>query len=187
MTKENIRKNIISQRRDMPGADAAAFSDIICDRVMGLEEYRIANKLLAYMSIGNEVMLDRIIEEAPRQGKKIYIPRVMSKTSMEFYEYDGVLEKGAYGIQEPGNISEDYRFMPEAGDKCLIIIPGVAFDMERHRIGYGGGYYDRYLESLDEKYFYKLAVAYDFQILPSVPHNDKDIRPDNIITETRRI
>ena len=98
---------------------------------------------------------------------------------MEFFltESKDRLTVGAYGIQEPsGDIM--YR-----GDSGLMIMPGVAFDEERHRIGFGGGYYDRYLERHPE--LFTMAIAFEDQVLPKIPADEHDIRPMLLVTQDR--
>ena len=96
---------------------------------------------------------------------------------MEFYYFEGydTLQPGTYGVLEPvgGVLATD--------TDALFIMPGVAFDRENHRIGYGGGYYDRYLERPNQHF--KIALAYQFQVYQQIPFERFDIQPDLILTE----
>ena len=86
------------------------------------------------------------------------------------------LKPGAYGILEPD------AGIPASADDGLMIMPGVAFDTNRNRVGYGGGYYDRYLESHPQ--LHTLALAFDMQVLFEVPAEEQDIKPQLLVTET---
>ena len=92
------------------------------------------------------------------------------------------LKENKYGILEPDDSKEEFC----KNNLDLIILPGVAFDLVGKRIGYGGGYYDRYLENIDKKII-KVALIYDFQLLENVPAEEHDIKADYIITETMSI
>ena len=116
------------------------------------------------------------MEEAWKLGKSVWFPRVEG-SEMNFYlvEQKEDLQPGAYGILEPtGEYKAD-------GYDGLLIMPGVAFDEECHRIGYGGGFYDRFLEK--HPYITRVAVAFEFQMMSEVPVEPTDISPEIIVTE----
>ena len=118
-------------------------------------------------------------------GKRIFIPRTnIEEKTMEAVEIQSLdnLVKDKYGILEP---SEDIEAV-EKVELDLIILPGVVFDVNGGRIGYGGGYYDKYLQNLDES-IPKVALCYDFQVINKVPMEEHDIKADCIITEKRII
>lgn len=117
-----------------------------------------------------------MIEEAWKQGKEVAVPKVVGQ-DMVFYKLTDFaqLEKGYFGIPEPvrGEIVQ--------WEDAMMIMPGVAFDLQNHRVGYGGGFYDRFLEK--HPMIKRVAVAFEFQILPSVPTEPTDISPELIVTE----
>ena len=115
-------------------------------------------------------------------GKKVYAPKVLSKTDMEFYCLSDVddLVSGYMGIMEPSDSCEKANTR-----NGLFIMPGLAFDYDFHRIGYGGGFYDRYLS--EDNTFIKAALAFDFQLLESIPYEEHDLKPDYIVTQTQFI
>ena len=141
------------------------------------------------MSIRNEVKLNLLIKDAISKGKKVYIPKVLSKTEMQFYLYDGNFVEGMYKIKEPANCTEENLFDLSILDnqditgKVLVILPGTAYDRNFNRIGYGGGYYDRYISKLTKYPLTRLSVCYDFQIIDKIPAEKHDIKPNIIVTE----
>ena len=141
-----------------------------------------AENVFLYMSYNREVDTYMLLSQCFMDGKKVYAPKVLSKTQMEFYclSDENDLVSGYMGIMEPSDACEkaDTR-------DGLFIMPGLAFDYDFHRIGYGGGFYDRYL-SIDNT-FIKAALAFDFQLLESIPYEEHDLKPDYIITQTQFI
>lgn len=124
----------------------------------------------------HEVVTEYLIKEAWKAGKEVAVPKVVGK-DMVFYKLTDFarLEPGYFGIPEPvsGEIVN--------WSKALMIMPGVAFDRANHRVGYGGGFYDRYLEKHPQ--LERVAIAFSFQMLPEVPTEPTDICPQIIVTE----
>lgn len=176
--KATLRKEIIKKRKEMNKEDAARKSEIICRKIIASGEYKAADNILAYISVQNEVMLNSLIEDAQKSNKTIWLPRVVGD-DMEFIKYTSgaPLQKNRYGILEP---SGDEKIVPD--EETLIIMPGVAFSIKNDRIGFGGGYYDRFL-SVNNKCKNIIAVAYEFQICDFVPSEAHDIKPHILITE----
>ena len=191
LTKQQLRR-IVAQRRRSYGREAlAGMSAEITQQVLKLDVYQRSSCVFAYMELPGEVMMHGLILRCLQDGKRVALPRTEGK-EMHFYEIGmpaGVREKaeedrilfaqlipGAMGILEP-----DPEICPgmDGEEDALIIMPGVAFDRNRNRVGYGGGYYDRYL-SLHRDHP-TVAVAYGFQIFDEVPHADTDIRPQLLI------
>lgn len=178
--KREIRNEILKIRKSLCAEDVRELSREICDRVFGMEEYTRAESVCLYMPINNEVDVTYMMDAAGRDGKRIWLPRVTGKR-MEFcaYEKGKPLVTGAFGIPEP-----DSRERLEPDGKTLVIMPGSVFSERRDRIGYGGGYYDVFLH--DNSQCMTVAVCYDFQILPELPAEEHDIKPD-VIVSSRRI
>lgn len=175
-TKRDIRKKIFAARKTCTDAQVEAWSRDITKRVTALPAFRRAGRVLAYADYNHEVITRYLIEEAWTAGKEVAVPKVVGK-DMVFYRLRDFsqLKPGYYGIPEPEE-GETVDW-----EDALMIMPGVAFDRDNHRVGYGGGFYDRYLEkhpSLE-----RVAVAFDFQILPEVPTEPTDIFPQIIVTE----
>ena len=181
MEKKEIRKTILKKRRALDENEVKYLSDMICEKLKSSDIFADAEDLCLYMPINNEVDVPAIAEEARRQGKRLWLPRVDGET-MDFFRYDEdtVLVTGSYDIMEP-----DSDEMLEPDENTLIIMPGAVFSESRDRIGYGGGYYDRYLEKYPQ--CITAAVCYDFQILESIPSEEHDRKPDAIVSEKRII
>ncbi len=176
LTRREIRDRRIGLADDV----VKRLSAIICANVIKTDEYKSADTLCIYISINKEVDTRPLIEACIRDGKRIAAPRITDGV-MDFYYFDDMseLQPGFFDILEPtGDDKADV-------DKALIIMPGVAFDENRNRIGYGGGYYDRYLYEHNVKN--TIALAYEVQIVDKVEADSYDIKPDMIITEGRTI
>ena len=189
--KKQLRKEILSVRDAMPRQEVDLKSAQICDIVLGLEEYKQADCILAYMSYRCEVDITSVIQEAVKAGKEVFIPKVESRTEMQFYKFDNNFVVSRFGIREPA--SSDYANMFDPSDPqnkekhILMILPGVAFDVKKNRLGYGGGFYDSYIEKMKGHFLTKSAVCFENQITDFVPVLDTDIPVDRLITEKRLI
>ena len=179
-SKADIRKRIKAARNAMDRADCAQRSELICRRLSALPEYVSAHNICAYISKGNEVDTKLIVDKAWTDGKHVYVPKVYGQ-NMEFIEITdyGELSLGNFGILEPD--SDDFEEIKDG----IMIMPGVAFDRARNRIGFGGGYYDRFLEK--HTGFVTVALAYELQIVDAIDSEPTDIRPHIIITESEVI
>lgn len=181
-TKKDIRAEVKKSRREADAETIRKNSDAICDTFLKLPEYTSAKCVFAYMDCKNEVETKNVIEQCWKDGKIIAVPKVFGET-MKYYaitSYDD-LEEGYFGIREP-----KYELLQEViCEDGLMILPGVAFDVKRHRVGYGGGFYDRYLEQHPD--MKKIAFAFEFQVFESVPFEVFDRQPEKIITEKRII
>lgn len=132
-------------------------------------------RVFVYLSFSSEAPTDKLIERLIEQGWQVYCPRI-DDTKMSAVEYGEDFELSAYGIREP--LGEAYD-----GDMDVVIMPMLAVDEQGRRLGYGGGYYDRYLGAHPETL--RLAYGFDFQILRQVPTETHDIKMDGIITDKR--
>lgn len=181
-TKALIRKHALGQRDRMPEKERRFKSEQIIQRIFQCAEYQAAEKLLVYVSFRSEVQTEALIMQALRDEKRVYCPRV-SGSEMEFYEIASMeeLSVGYRGIREP-QAAEEKRFK-EGGAVSLMIMPGSAFDEKRNRLGYGGGYYDRYLEKHPK--LLTLAVCFECQMQKDIPSDAYDKKPDAVLTECR--
>lgn len=180
--KKEIRTEVKKSRREATAEQIFQNSEKICDTFLGLPEYAASEIVFAYIDCKNEVQTKKVIEQCWKAGKHVAVPKVFGKI-MKFYEifsYDD-LEDGYFGIREP-----KHELLQEIiCEYGLMILPGVAFDVQRHRVGYGGGFYDKYLE--EHPNMKKIAFAFEFQVFDQVPFEDFDIQPEKIITEKRII
>lgn len=184
MEKENLRKRIQQKRNQLTKDYIFQKSLSIAQRLSKEAFFQNASRICIYQAFRNEVSCEPIMEEAFRTGKKIFVP-VTDETNkkIEFYEIfaDTMWKKGAYGILEPVLTKRNLKLQNEA----LIIMPGLVFDEQKHRLGYGGGYYDRYLASFPQNI--TIGICFDFQVLKQIPFEHHDICPDYVITEKRMI
>ncbi len=151
--------------------------------LLSRKEFQAADKVLIYLSKEGEVDTDNLLDRAFELGKRVCVPVVdREKDELRVSELPGPeidFRLGAFGVREPAE--EDLNFVP-SDQIDLVVVPGLAFDRRGGRIGYGKGYYDRLLSRLDSR-VPRIALAFDFQILDTVPQNESDIQVDIIITE----
>lgn len=181
--KATIRKEILEKRKAQSPEIRAAQSRIIIRTLLDRKEFVKAEKVLIYLSREGEVITDDLLDRAFELGKRVYVPVVdRAGNELRISELPGPetnFRLGAFGIREPAE--EDLNFVsPDQID--LVITPGLAFDRQGGRIGYGKGYYDRLLNRLDSR-VPRIALAFDFQVLEAVPQDGNDVRVDAIITE----
>src|ERR687895_2758902 len=154
-------------------------------RVIATKEYQSSKSIGAYYPIGSEVKTFDIIKHSIDNKKEVGLPRVIDCTKIEFFKiiedsFEKIkFTKGKYGIFENSMSSTSIDQMD------LLIIPGIAFDLQGNRIGYGKGYYDRFLSSRKTKYV--IGLAYETQVINESPNNHYDIPVNIIITEKRTI
>lgn len=175
--KKEIRKKIFKARKEHTDAWIRENSLRITEALTQLPEYRNAERIMAYADYNHEVITRYIIEQAWKDGKEVAVPKVFGK-DMVFYRLTDFsqLESGYFGIPEPKGDGETVSW-----EEAMMVMPGVAFDVNCNRVGYGGGFYDRFLEKHPE--VCRVAVGFSFQILPEVPTEPTDIRPQVIVTE----
>ena len=182
--KISIRNQVLEKRNFLAPDILDNARKAAANKLMLMEEYLHANTVMAYMDFRNEVPTGAIIEQIRRDGKKLILPFTNKDFSLTPYEIPGegaladYLITSGYGILEP---NLDLCKKADADSIDLIIIPGSAFDQYENRMGYGKGCYDKFLASLPSKPF-KLALAYDFQVLPCIPADITDVKMDKILT-----
>lgn len=185
--KNEIRKQILEARKALSPEEVIAKSTKIFYRLQHFPLYQNARHVLAYIDFRNEVKTDLIIKDLLSSGKNVIIPVSIPETKemmiSQVLDPEKELAKGAYGILEP---KKEFIRKVNPDDLDLILVPGVAFDVRGYRIGYGGGYYDRFFGQQIKK-IPSVALAYDFQIIEAVPRDFFDHPVDYIITETRTI
>ena len=174
-----LRAIVEQKRRIMTKEQVAEQSALIMAQLEQMSAFREAKTVLLYYPIHNEVDLRPLLTKY--KGQKIFLLPVTHRHSMEVRPYDGedMMRRGRLGVPEPQ--TSTYR-----GHIDLIIVPGVVFDQHRHRIGRGGGYYDRFLrKQLTAK---KVGVCYSFQLKKhAIPHSWRDQKVDRIITPQQTI
>lgn len=178
MIKEVIREEMRRHRRNLTPEQVRKKSEIIRYKLEGKKIFKEAETVMMYISAFKEPETFTIIENLLSQNKKVVVPVSVASTHTilpTYLESMKELEKGAYGVLEPTIIR---AVNPD--DIDVVVVPGIAFDMHRNRLGFGKGYYDRLLENMHAK---KIALCYDFQIVDDLPVSDNDIPMDLILTE----
>lgn len=176
--KNVIRKRMKQLRADMTRTERFEKSMQIFEQLITVPEFKRADRIYTYVSMDNEIDTIMLIDYSLSLEKRVFVPRVSGR-DMEFYEISDIseLSPGYMGIYEPDINGKE----PDYSRTGFMCMPGLAFDKSYNRIGYGGGFYDRYL-SVENK-LYKAALAYEAQLLESIPAQDGDVRPDMIVTE----
>lgn len=180
-SKKEIRKYIFGRRKETSVEEVEENSRVICEKILALPEFQQADCVYAYADYNKEVITKGIIEAAWKAGKRVAVPKVTGAHEMKYYYITSFdqLSPGYFQIPEP---SEGEEALEET---AFLVVPGVAFDINRHRAGYGQGFYDRYL-SRHPKHK-TVAVAFEFQIVEEVPAEVTDIFPQKVVTEARVI
>lgn len=144
------------------------------------EVYQKAGTILSYISTGSEADTRELLKRAAADGKTIAAPKCLPEHRMSFYIIEGTHDcrEGAYGIPEP---EADCREAELSGENIICIVPGLAFDRAGGRLGYGGGYYDRFLEA--NPHIYTIGLCSESFVVDAVPMEDTDRRLDCLVTE----
>ncbi len=188
ISKDKVRKQRLSDRDALEEKYRKEASQRIVDRLRESEAYKNATHVLSYMSYRSEVETKDFNREVLRDGKNLYLPRTYPKDfSMFFYKVEDLnkLIKGNYGILEPVGFKTFFEEKESENipkERVLLILPCVSFDRKGNRMGYGAGYYDRYLKKMKDS-FQKLALAFESQEALIIPCESTDERVDGIITE----
>ncbi len=175
MNKQELRSMIRQRKRAMTPEEIQRRSDALRDLFLRADAYRQAKTIYGYLPYNQEVRTVPILEQALRDGKKVAVPKVYGD-EMKFICLDDLTQvaKGYAGIPEP--IADG----PVAGDEtALVLMPGLAFDPQGRRIGYGGGFYDRFLRR--EPNHPTLALCYSFQVLEHLETEEFDIPVDCVL------
>lgn len=175
MDKKELRRTIREQKRAMTQAQIEEKSCRLAELFAQSSMYQQAKTIYGYLPYNQEVRTTAMLEQAQKDGKRIAVPKILGDT-MIFVWLDDLtaVEKGYSGIPEPLDLT------PVADDPtALVLMPGMAFDPQGHRCGYGGGFYDKFLAS--EPNHPTLALCYDFQMLEHLDTDDYDIPVDCVL------
>jgi 5-formyltetrahydrofolate cyclo-ligase len=183
LSKHQIRQKILNKRTKLNPDQVNSLSSIILENFYSLNLLDRARDVFLYLPIKNEVNTWPLLKKLWRLKISAFLPRCeKNNRKMDFYYVSSPddLNKGAFNIPEPFT---EIRYNGNGPD--LIILPGVAFDLKGYRLGYGQGYFDRFLPALDLTKIKIIALAYDFQIVPELPIDPWDKPVDIIVTEAR--
>lgn len=186
--KKTVRRQALALRDALTLEERAKGSATIMEQMLQLPCYQEADVILAYVSYRSEVDTFALIRQALADCKQVFAPKVETK-EMEFWQIKSVddLKSGYRGILEPEETGSYQDFLAEKKTvNTLMWMPGAAFDSKHHRIGYGGGFYDRYLDRTARENLAvtltKVALAFDCQIMKQIPFEAHDCKPDLVLT-----
>lgn len=175
MDKAALRKMIRQKKREMTQQQICLASQKLMELFTQTQQYQAAKTVYGYLPYNQEVRTVPILEQALSDGKRVAVPKVVGDEMRFIYIEDfSQVEVGYAGIPEPiadGPVAED--------ETALVLMPGLAFDKAGHRIGYGGGFYDKFLER--EPNHPTVALCYDFQMLPELETQAHDVPVDLVI------
>jgi len=179
VTKDIVRQNILKLRETLSSEKVSKLSQKIQDRVFKANFWPKSGRVGLYAPVRNEVMTQSIFQKALESGLHVYFPRV--EQGIQFYEVNGPedLQKGSWSILEP---KKDCVALSPTEKLDLLIVPGIAFTKMGHRIGYGRGFYDKYISDLAQN-IPVVGIAYDFQVIENFPLDDWDQPLTGVMTE----
>lgn len=179
--KTEIRGGILDRRNQLQKADILEKSSDIAESLFRLEQYKNAKSVMLFASFGNEVGTHEIIRKS-LANKTVLLPKVESheiEPSL-ILDFDSLVPSGKWGILEPIELMKvAYKNID------LVLVPGIAFDRRGFRLGFGFGYYDKFLKKVPKAV--KIGLAFDFQVVDKIPKEEHDVPVDFIITEKRVI
>lgn len=176
MDKSELRKEIKRRFKESSPDDRCKWSEELCQRLLGMEALQKAHVVMGFYSLPDEADIRPLLEHLAKDGKTVLLPEVTGETTMILRRYspDAEMVSGSLGTKVPStDIFSDY-------DKIdTILVPGVAFDKEGHRMGRGKGYYDRFLALLPTSSI-KIGVCFPYQIVELVPFEEHDFVMDYV-------
>ena len=183
--KKEFRKKVINLRKEKDKDFIKHNSDIITDKLLNLDCIKNAKNIMLYLDFNNEVSTDSLIKKLLNLGKIVSSPITLKEERKlipsQITDLKNGIQYGAYNIREP---KPEWSPAINIKDLDVIIVPAVAYDKNCYRLGYGGGFYDRFLENL-RKDAVTIGIAFDLQIFDEVPKEAHDAQLDNIVTESR--
>ncbi|MFQ6067347.1 MAG: 5-formyltetrahydrofolate cyclo-ligase [bacterium] len=182
-----MRKRILALRRSQSSQTIARKSKEIKQRLLGTDEFLQAGTILFYLALADEVQTERMVEHSLKLGKRVAVPLIDSQNNQilisELKDPKRELELGTLGIFQPKK--NFYRPLTTEALE-LVIVPGVVFDKEGNRLGFGKGFYDRFLKQLPHR-TRSIALAFELQLVDNIRPQPHDVPVDYIITEKRII
>lgn len=185
--KDNLRKNMLKQRKSMKTEDVTIFSNKIINTIMNLPQFINSKNIMLYLSFNKEVDTYPLAKWCLDNDKTVIAPYCIQDERkiipVKINNLSEDLSKSTFGVMEPRH---DLLEKANIEEIDLIIVPGVIFDEHCNRIGFGAGYYDRFLPK-KAKNTPAIGIAYDYQIIDSIPTGKHDVPLDFIVTEKRLI
>ena len=189
--KQGLRQSIIAARQKMAAAERVEFGSSITRRIMQLAAYRQAKTVLGYMSFGAEFATKAWVQQALQDGKQVLLPKVNSSTrQLELYRVSDLqhdLAPGTWDIPEP--LADRCVKVDALEQVDFILLPGVAFARDGARLGYGGGFYDKLLDRIEQSGGHPalVAAAFSMQLIKEIPQEVTDRKVEWLLTESEVI
>ncbi|WP_312114447.1 5-formyltetrahydrofolate cyclo-ligase [Brevibacillus reuszeri] len=180
--KKQLRTHIMEARKAMPPEERKLRSEQACSHLLACERVAGAKAIMAFHPFGAELDILPFVEQARGRGQEIWLPlTLLAERRLVPYVFSGpeMLKQGVYGIWEPDS---ERAVEADIAKLDVVLVPGVAFDRSGGRMGYGGGFYDRFLAGLKERP-YLLGVGFSMQVVDHVPLEPHDIPLDAVVTE----
>lgn len=178
-----VRQVLIQKRRQLEPSLKREMDERICNYILSLATYRYSDTVLFYYPLKGEVDVTSALKRAWEDKKTVLLPRCRKDKNgiMDFYIVNSIneLEEGAFGVMEPKSTCTLFP-KESCKDSAICIMPALTFDRSGYRLGYGKGYYDRYLQKFTG---IKIGVVYSDFMYDKVPHGYYDVKADIIITE----
>ena len=179
--KNQIKESLLEKRDSLSKQDIIEKSKKIEEKLFNTEQYKKSRTIMFFVSFSSEVNTHDMIKKT-LGNKNVVIPKVIQHEiePSVIIDFDNLVSSGKFGILEPIEVMKiAYKNID------LVLVPGVAFDKEGHRIGYGFGYYDKFLKKVPKAV--KIGLCYDFQVVDKIPKEEHDVPVDYIVTEERII
>ncbi|NLZ93609.1 MAG: 5-formyltetrahydrofolate cyclo-ligase [Firmicutes bacterium] len=187
INKKNLRQEVLQRRELLTAKEIEVFSNSIMKKLFSLTEYQSAQTIMFFLNFGKEVMTLKMVPQALSHGKRVIVPKTVPKERRmilsEIFDIEKDLAPGLWQIPEP---KADSLRPVAPQDIDFVVVPGVAFDLSGNRLGYGGGYYDRFFPQLRPD-VPLVALTFEVQLVDYVPVDSWDRQVDIIITEKRII
>lgn len=176
MTKAELRRQIRGRYRSGNPAERAGWSSALCERILSDPALTDARIVMAFYPLPDEVDIRPLLDELLALGKTVVLPQVTGETEMRLRVYEGA---GSLSREDFGILVPQGRVFEGTGDIDVILVPGMAFDPDCHRLGRGKGYYDRFLTGIDAV---KIGVCFPYQFVAEVPVGEYDVPVDRVLT-----
>lgn len=179
MDKKELRKILREKRRSIPKEQKDKYNKAISEKIIASDYFKKAEQVLVFASSGEEFDTRYIIERCRTEHKRVFYPRCLDKNgNMEFFKVDctGDLEISSFNLLEPKPTCKPYR--PKEND--IVIVPALSCDRKKYRIGYGGGYYDRFLKEFNGV---SICPCYSEMLADTLPTDEYDIKISVVATD----
>ncbi len=176
--KEEMRREMLDMRQSLSEQSVVRGSEAITKQLLSLPCVQNAQRVMTYCAVKNEPDMWALTQALLDMGKSMALPCVTAEGLLAAnFCSNTKMQRGAYGIPQPVITSDSDKVEPD-----VVIVPGVVFDLQRYRIGFGAGYYDRFLQY---RGVVKIGVCYESQLVDNIEAEPHDVRMDYVVTERR--